>query len=102
MQRSKLKFLLVVPPKTHVGDKEGRHQAGLIVGSTNNIQNTTSAEIGVEHQKTVKGSKIGKRNKGFSQVIKELFQHYLPEKEDKIRKDIEKNCIALIKLFRRY
>ena len=60
MQRSKLKFLLVVPPKTHLGYKEGRHQAGLIVGSIKNIQNVTFAEIGVEHQKKVQISKIWK------------------------------------------
>ena len=57
MHPKKLKFLLVFPPKTHVSYEQGRQQAGPIVGSINNIQNTTFAEVGVEHQKTVKISK---------------------------------------------
>ena len=56
MHPNKLKFLLVFPPKTHVGYEKGRQQAGPIVGSINTIHNTTFAEIGVEHQKKVKFS----------------------------------------------
>ena len=60
MHPNKLEFLLVFPPKTHVGWERGRQQAGLIVGSINIIQNATFAEIGVEHQKKVKISKTWK------------------------------------------
>ena len=60
MHPSKMKFLLVFLPKTQVGYVQRRQQAGLIVGSINNIQNTTFDEIGVDQQKTVEVSKIWK------------------------------------------
>ena len=96
-------FSSLCRPGTHFKDAQSPQWACTKIGFSIFIQKRTTAIYRVEHQKSVRiAKKIWKKNNRFSEVIKKVFDHHLPEKSRSTHNHRKSGYFALMKLINRY